>query len=422
MTTDFVPSVACAEERQATTVAYMMSRFPKITETFILYEILELEAAGVRVEVFPLLREPATVIHPEAERLMPRVRFQPFLSRPILRANLRAAFRQPLRYFGALAEVLWGTRGSLNFAFGALGIFPKSVRMAEQMEELGVTHLHAHFANHPTLAALIIHRLTGLPFSFTAHGSDIHIDQTMFGAKLKAARFGVTVCRYNVDFLADRVGPWVRDRLRVVRCGVDLDAFRPAPPSDEDRFAILCVGALREVKGHRHLIEACRLLAARGVGFECWLVGEGELQPVLEAQIRNAGLENRVRLLGPRTRPEVAELMRESSVVVLPSIIGRRGDREGVPVSLMEAMASGRPVVSSRQSGIPELVEDGESGILCRAGSPAALADALAKLAGDRALCRRMGEAGRRRIEGLYDLRRNARALAGMLTGTETRA
>lgn len=398
-------------------VAYVMSRFPKITETFILYELLELERSDVSVEIFPLLREKATVVHPEAQRLMPRVRFLPMLSRDILGAALRRLGHDPWCMLCALAEVLWGTRGSANFLFGALGIFLKTVKMAEDMERLGVTHIHAHFASHPTLAALIVHRLTGIPFSFTAHGSDIHIDQTMFEAKLRAARFAVTVCRYNVDFLAEHCGDWVCDKLRVVHTGTDPDSFPYAPPAERAGrpFTILCVGALREVKGHHVLIEACALLRARGVDLQCRLIGEGELQRTLEQQIHEAGLWERVHLLGARPRAEVAAEMRAADAVLLPSILGRRGDREGIPVALMEAMATGRPVVSSRQSGIPELVEDGVEGLLCPPGDAVALADALDRLAGDADLCRRMGVAGRETILRGFDMRVSARTLALML-------
>ncbi len=418
----------CEASRRGTPrIAYMMSRFPKITETFILYEILELERRGVAVEIFPLLREREHTVHPEAKRLLPRVRFQPFLSGRILAANLRALVRKPRRYIGVLCEVLWGTRRSLNFLAGAVGVFPKSVLMAEDMQQLGVTHVHAHFANHPALAALIIHRLSGLPFSFTAHGSDIHIDQTMFDRKLAAAAFAVTVCRYNVEFLADRFGDWVRKRLIVLPCGTDPEVFAPdrhivADAAPARPFSLVCVAALREVKGHRVLIGACQLLQDRGIAFECRMVGDGPLRKDITERISAAGLEDCVILEGSLPRPEVSRAMQTADVVVLPSILGSRGDREGIPVVLMEAMACGRPVVSSRQSGIPELVVDGVVGFLCPPGDTIAFADALQRLAGDPDLRRRMGAAGRSQILQYFDLRQNATRLAGLLCADPERA
>jgi len=408
------------QEHAAPRVAYVMSRFPKITETFILYEILELEQAGLAVEICPLLRERATVVHPEAARMMPRVRFRPFLSGAIVASLWRRLVRSPGRLLSVVAEALWYTRKSRNFFVGAIGILPKTVHMAETLESQGVDHVHAHFASHPALAALIIHRLTGIPFSFTAHGSDIHIDQTMFDRKLAASAFAVTVCAYNVDFLAERFGPWVRDRLTVLHCGTDTEVFSPdATSADAARpeapFSILCVGALRDVKGHRHLIEACRLLRDEGVPLRCDLVGEGPLKADLERQIAKAGLQGVVRLVGPLPREAVRDAMRAADTVVLPSILARRGDREGIPVCLMEAMACGRPVVSSRQSGIVELVEDGVEGVLCPGGDAPALAAALRRLAADPDLRRRLGQAARDKVIDQFDLRRNALALSERL-------
>lgn len=406
-------------ERAGPRIAYVMSRFPKLTETFILYEMIELERLGVAVEIFPLMREPEKVVHPEAAGMMPRVRFMPFLSAPVAAANLRALRRQPGRYLGILAEVLWGTRGSRRFLTGTLALFPKIVCMAEQMQALGISHIHAHFANHPAMAAFIIHRLTGIEYSFTAHGSDIHVDQTMFDRKLAAAAFATTVCRYNVDFLAERFGDGLRGRLTVLHCGTDVEAFAPSRRTEAETgtrpFRILCVAGLFEVKGHRYLVEACRLLRQRGVAFECRMIGDGPLRNQVAEHIRAAGLEGDVLLLGPRPRGEVREAMLDADVCVLPSVLTRRGDREGIPVALMEAMASGRPVVSSRQAGIPELVEDGVEGLLCRPGDAVALADALERLAGDPELRRRLGAAGRRKVVREFDLRRNAARLAELL-------
>src|SRR4051794_32216720 len=140
-------------------VAYIMSRFPKLTETFVLYEMLALEQQGVRVELYPLLRERTTVMHPEAAAMVERAHFQPFLSWPILRAQMRFLRRKPRAYLGALWALVRGTWGSLNFLVGALGIFPKTVYFAGLMEADGVQHVHAHFASHPAAAGFIIYRL-----------------------------------------------------------------------------------------------------------------------------------------------------------------------------------------------------------------------------------------------------------------------
>src|SRR5215213_11458680 len=143
-------------------VAYIMSRFPKLTETFVLYEMLALQQEGVGVEIFPLINERATVMHEEAKSFAARARYQPMLSWPILKAQWHFLRSRPRAYLGLWWEVLHGAWGSANYMIGGLGMLPKATRFAEEMQELGVTHIHAHFANHPTVAALVAHRLTGI--------------------------------------------------------------------------------------------------------------------------------------------------------------------------------------------------------------------------------------------------------------------
>lgn len=398
-------------------VAYIMSRFPKITETFILFEILAVEKLGVPVEVFPLLRERQPVSHPEAVEMVARAHFHPFLSLPILGAHLYFLATRPFAYVRMVAEVLLGTCRSLNFFVGALGVLPKAVRFAYEMRHLGVTHVHAHFATHPAVAALIIHRLTGIPFSFTAHGSDLHVDRCMLERKVRAAAFSVTISEFNRNVMIDECGEEVRDKIHVVHCGVDPDVFAPraseASRSEEPTpLRVICVASYEEVKGHRYLVEACAILRDRGVGFRLDLLGDGPRRAEIERRIRDADLERWVHIHGPQPREVVRSMMRRADVMCLPSVPTAQGKQEGIPVVLMEAMASGLAVLSSRLSGIPELVEDGVHGFLVEPRDSAGLADALERLAGDAQLRARMGVAGRAWIQSRFDLRKNAARLA----------
>ena len=404
------------ERKQAATgpkVAYIMSRFPKLTETFILYEMLALEQQGVQVELYPLLRERATVMHPEAAAMLDRAHFQPFLSWPILRAHARFLRRKPRAYLATLWTLLRSTCGSLNFFIGALGIFPKVVYFAESMACDGVQHVHAHFANHPAAAAFIIHRLTGIPYSFTAHGSDLHVDRHMLREKVAEAAFVVPISNYNKELIVAECGEQFRDKVVVIHCGVDTQVFQPAERKPAaGPFTILCTGTLHEVKGQTYLIEACRLLNERAIDFTCNFVGDGPDHDALAEQIAAAGLAGRVHLLGRRTREEIAELLRGADVVVVPSVPTKGGKREGIPVVLMEAMGSGVPVVASGISGIPELVEHEISGLLAPPRDARALAAALERLCDDAPLRERLGRAGREKVIGEFDLMINAGALA----------
>jgi colanic acid/amylovoran biosynthesis glycosyltransferase len=294
--------------------------------------------------------------------------------------------------------------------------------MGELLRERGVTHLHCHFANHPATAGFIVHRLAGIPFSFTAHGSDLHVDRHMLREKVAEAAFVVAISEFNRAVILEACGQAAAAKVRVVHCGVDTAAFAPRPdrPRDpglatpERPLEILCIGTLHEVKGQVHLVEACRLLAARGVPFRCTFVGDGPDAALLTERIAGAGLAGRVELAGRRTRAEVVELLATADVLVAPSVPTRQGKREGIPVVLIEAMASGLPVVASRLSGIPELVEDSVGGILVEPGSPAEIADALARLAAEPALRARLGAGGRAAVERGFDLDAAARALVRM--------
>jgi colanic acid/amylovoran biosynthesis glycosyltransferase len=345
--------------------------------------------------------------------MVTRARFHPFLSLPILYAQWHFLRRSPRRYVTLWAEVLRGTWGSANFFFGALGIFPKAVRFAYEMANAGVTHVHAHFANHPALAGFIIHRLTGIPFSFTAHAHDLYVERRMLAAKVEAAAFVVTISSYNKQLMVETCGEEAGAKIHVIHCGVDPTVFSPgATERGAGPFTILCVGALEEKKGHRYLIDACQLLQERGVRFVCHLVGAGPYRRQLETRIAQAGLQDQVHLHGGCPRPEVVRLLSAADVFALASVATRRGKREGIPVVLMEAMASGLPVVASALSGIPELVESGRTGLLVPPRDATALADALHTLHNDARLRQRMGQAGRETVLREFDLSTNAAALA----------
>ena len=403
-------------------LGYVTSRFPKLTETFVLFEILGLERSGAEVEFYPLLRERAAVVHPEARTVVDRAHFLPFLSWPILLSQLHFLRRRPRAYVGALAALMKGTWGSLNFFVGGIGIFPKVAHAARAMEEEGVEHVHCHFSNHPAAAGFFIHRLTGIPYSFTAQGSDLHVDRHMLRKKVAEADFVVTISAYNRDLILRECGERWRDKIVLIHSGIETGFFEP---TDSDRtrgrFNVLCVGTLHEVKGQAYLIDACRVLAESGVDFACQFVGDGKDRPALERRIAAAGLEGRVQLLGQRTRAEVLELLRTADVLVAPSVPTKQGKREGIPIVLMEALATGVPVVASDISGIPELVEDDGTGLLVPPRDSEAIARALLRLHDDEDLGRRLGSAGREKVEREFDAYENAARLASEIATRRAR-
>jgi colanic acid/amylovoran biosynthesis glycosyltransferase len=415
------PWVEQQNEQQSLKVAYIMSRFPKLTETFILYEMLAMEKGGVRIEVYPLLKEKTDVMHPEARRFVEKAHYQPFISLEILRANLYFLRKKPGTYLGTLWTLLNRNWGSFRFFSGVLGIFPKSVLFAYQMMMENVSHVHAHFASHPAAAGFIIHRLTGIPYSFTAHGSDLHRDRHMLCEKVAESAFVAAISEYNQKLILDECQGKYRDKVKVIHCGVDTQVFharREKTPFErgEKPFMILCVGTLHEVKGQTFLLEACKKLHENGIDFTCHFVGDGPDMPALSQLASQAGLSDKVRFHGRQKQERIAELLQEADVLVAPSVPTKDGRREGIPVVLMEAMSSGVPVLTSNISGIPELVVDGQTGLLAPPGDVAAIANAITRYIQDPGLRKRLGLSGREKVVSEFDLYGNAARLAKQIS------
>ena len=263
--------------------------------------------------------------------------------------------------------------------------------------------IHAHWATYPSTAALLLSRSLGIPFSFTAHAHDIYLENHLVDAKLRAAAFAVTISEFNRQLLEARFGAQNATKVRVVHCGIPLERF-PFQPEDREPGLILAVGRLDPIKGFRVLIDACELLRTAGVRFTCDIVGDGPQRKELAARVERSGLGEHVRLRGALAGQEVRRLLYRASVFALPSMVTPEGNMDGIPVALMEAMASGVPVVSTTVSGIPELVRDGQTGHLVAPGDSDAVSRSLGLLLEGAALPMRLATAARRVIEERFDV------------------
>lgn len=396
---DTAPLPAASKIRRP--VAVMLSRFPLLTETFILREVLELRRQGQPVRVVPLLAEKAAVVHPETASLSNDVLYTPFLSLPILTANVQMLRRSPRRYATALGTALWGMRGSVALFFKTLALLPKAVYLGQQLESEGVRHIHAHYATHPTTVAYVISRLTSIGYSFTAHAHDIFMRRDFLAEKIDSARFVRLISEFNRRYLACHYPGLLGDKGRVVHMGVAFQRYRASVSGASDKRRpprLLCVASLQPYKGHPVLLQACAELRELGCSFQCEIIGEGSQRGRLERQIARRGLQGHVRLLGERTQQEVAAHLELADLVVLPSVIAADGQMEGIPVTLMEAMASGKPVVAPNLSGIPELVEDGVTGLLFEPGNAGQLAAAVRWLLTEPALGQRLAQQGHSKV------------------------
>ena len=393
-------------------VAYIVSRFPKVTETFVLREVLRVRERGIPVELHPLMLEKNAVEQPEVAALRPDVRGGPLLHLGQVGPIVSFLLRHPLRTTATVARALFSHRGTRRAFVGALGTIPRAIEIAARLSRRSpdappIAHVHAHFANNPALAACIVGDLTGIPTSFTAHGSDIHRDQSGLAMKIARTTRTVMISDYNVDFVAERCGEETRERAVVIHCGIDTSVFTPRPAEREPGpFRILCVAALRRVKGHAHLLEAVARLVEHGHDVRLELIGDGPLRDELTALVETLGLGESVTFHGARPAPEVRAAMHRADVLCLTSVIDAAGRREGIPVTLMEAMACALPVVASRISGIPELIEHERSGLLATPGDAKAIATELERLIADPAWGRVLGETGRRKVQEEFELDR----------------
>lgn len=391
-----------------------MSRFPHLPETFILREMTELERQGWSISLYPLILQKQTVVHTEAQAWIPRAARLPYVSGPVVVSNLATMLGQPLRYVSTNARAISENLTSPKFLARALALWPKAVHAARLMKREGVTHVHAHYATHPAFAAWVIHRLTGLSYSITVHAHDIFVEKTMLGEKLREAAFIAAISNFNREFLAREVGAWVREKTHIVHCGIVPSQYAPRrpPPGPDETFEIITIGSLQAYKGQRYLLEACALLREQGLKFRCRIIGGGELRPELETQLAELKLAGWVKLLGPQPQEEVARLLPTAHCYVQPSIITPSGKMEGIPVSLMEAMSCGLPVVATQLSGVPELVRPGETGTLVPPADARALAEALAQVHAMPVESLRLADAGRELVLREFDLQANVTRLA----------
>ncbi|MFO7170798.1 MAG: glycosyltransferase, partial [Chloroflexota bacterium] len=333
--------------------------------------------------------------------------------------------RSPGRYAAALAYVR--QRADLDTGYTAasrFACFDQAVALTDHLQRSGgVGHLHAHFAHDPTLVALLVHRLTGIPFSFTAHARDLfQIPRHVLVERVAAATAVVTCCGANLDYLDEVLPPELRAKVRLIHHGVNLDGFRPAdepaPAADARGPLILSVGRLVEKKGFPDLLRAAARLKQSGRRFRLAIYGDGPLRPELERLAAELGLGDELELPGERPQRDLLPAFQAAQIFALTPFVTEDGDRDGVPNVLVEAMACGLPAVSTAVAGIPELVRHGENGLLCAARDVEAIAAMLARLLDDEQERRRMGEAARRTVVEHFDVRAAARTLAELFEQT----
>ena len=382
-------------------IAYVVKRYPRYSETFIVNEILAHEAAGAQLEIFSLRAPEDTHFQDILAQVRAPVTYLP--------DRVRSAYELWL-LIQASAKACPGIWASLPLAAGIdsreLG---HALALAAHVATRGITHLHAHFASSSASVARLAAHFAGISYSFTAHAKDIFhesVDAADLRAKLRDASAVVTVSDFNLRHFQSEF-PDCAERVHRIYNGIDLTRFSYQDPQPAAPL-ILAVGRLVEKKGFDDLIDACALMARDGIAFSCLIVGSGEEEGALRQRITRLGMQDKVHLEGPRPQREVIELMRRATLMAAPCIIGADGNRDGLPTVLLEAMALGLPCVATDVTGIPEVVRDGDTGLCIRQGAPEILAGALATLLADADLRLRLARNARQLIEAEFDVHRNA--------------
>jgi glycosyltransferase involved in cell wall biosynthesis len=393
-------------------IAYIVSRFPKLSETFVFREVNELRKQGADVHCFSIHRPRQEPLPPDAQHFLAETTYLwPPQPARFIYGILQCAVRRPQKFFDTLKLFLKQAPQNPSGIKRFLLHFLEGAYLAYLCKQRGIEFIQAHFANGPSSVAMAASALSGIPFGFTCHAQDIYADPLMLELKIAAAKLPLTISEYNRDYIANTFAVENLAKLKIHRVSVDLNYFHPrrAATIQNDSPVIVSVGRLVPKKGFVHLIRACELLARRGIAFRCLIVGGGPEQEALQAAITAGKLEEKVLLLGPQ--PNVRQYLQHADLFVQPCVLDASGDRDGIPTTLMEAMAMQLPVISTNVSGIPELVQHEQTGLLVPPANPEALAHAICRLLVDEKLRQELASEGRRHIEIYHDVEANTQKL-----------
>lgn len=388
--------------------AYLFERFPSFGQTFCYREVAELYRQGIAAPIFSIRNPKDEPAQDWDERIVRRVQYLPE-EKELLEDVQRASKKRRLTpaIIGALDK--WGRRTDFLRLYQA-------VYVGLRLQEAGISHVHAHFAGMAARTALWIARFFPITFSFTAHANDIFAPRKFeigLDKLADASHVIITETDYSEKFLRERF-PERADRIHRIYNGLNLAEFGHANFSSDPPL-IVAIGRLIAKKGFASLIRACALLVKRGRSFRCEIFGEGPLENELRAQIEELGLRELVQLPGPKPQHELRERLANASVFVLSSVPEADGGMDNLPTVIMEAMATGLPVVSTRIGGIPEMVVDNETGFLVQPEDAVALAEAIERVTNDGSLGQKLGQAGYERAQKLFSIEKNVKELCALL-------
>ncbi|MGE3174923.1 MAG: glycosyltransferase family 4 protein [Planctomycetota bacterium] len=398
-------------------VGYVLKKFPRNSETFILNEILALQRHGADVTVFSLNRPDDGVYHRGLSELKRPVVYMLGRKPEGVPAHLKSCWD----LLDSRRDRVWGQFQDLILAQrpDTWSIVNQGLDLALLCKKHGIDRMHAHFATIAAYVARACNALTDIPFSVTCHAKDIYregVTGDRFRALLKPSDFVVTVCEANKRYILDQHQTEGTLDLRVLYNGVDVQAFHPGAREPSAEPTILSVGRLVEKKGFHILFDALAQMKQQGFAPRCEIIGDGEDRDALHEQVRRLGLDNVV-FLGMQTQDQVRAHMATATVMALPCIVGADGNRDALPTVLLEALASGLPILSTPVGGVEEIADFGKAGVIVEPGDVTALARELTALLRDKARLAAFSKAGRARAEQCFDLSTNVGKLLSWFEG-----
>jgi glycosyltransferase involved in cell wall biosynthesis len=399
-------------------IAYIVSRFPKLSETFVYREINELRRQGANVLCFSIHRPEPEPLPPAAAHFRQETTYlwPPHPARFVL-SLLHFASIAPARFLQTL-QLYWRRvprhfTGKKRFVLHVL----EGAYLAYLCKRRRIDYIHAHFANGPSSVAMAASELSAIPFGFTCHAQDIYADPLLLDLKIERAQIALTISDFNRNYIREKFSLQTPSNLEVHRVALDLTEFRPprAARANSASPLILTIGRLVPKKGFIHLIRACEILAQQQKAFRCWIVGDGPERAALQTAIAQANLQDRVSLLGAQA--DVKKFLRQAEVYVQPSVVDNSGDRDGIPTTLMEAMAMQVPVIATNVAGIPELIQHEYHGLVVSPADPAALAQAILRLQVDERLRQTLVANASQHIAKQHNLAVNTKKLLDKIAG-----
>ena len=404
----------------AKAIAYLCSQYPAISHTFIYREIESLRKAGITVHTASIRQpENLAVMTPaeqeEANRTL-MVLSMPFPS--MLGAHWHCLKKNPAGYLRMAAEALRLLTSGPKSPLKAVAYFTEAGILLRWLHQHNITHIHEHFANPTAIVAILMKSYGGVSYSISVHGPDIFytVDSAMLAEKIRKAAFVRCISYYCLSQIMRISAPAAWQKLHIVRCGVDPELYTPRAEPGNAIPHLLCVGRLVAAKGQYILLEACALLKKEGLQFQLTIVGDGPDRAVLEKAATSLNLDGSVTFTGALGQDKVRDVYERADLFVLASFA------EGVPVVLMEAMAKEIAVISTRITGIPELIEHEKDGLLATPGDEADLASQIRKLLANPQQRRELGTAGRKKVIALYNQHTNNQGMATLFEKEELTA